>query len=489
MNTINDKQNVAFGLKFTPRAQELLTKEVKQLETSKWIDFGGENRVVKPMETIKYLVNHKESHDLTVDIFESKRRDRPYEYSFSFTKGSKLKRSLKQSDTFLSLSSLVESMQNSKLKSVKQSLKILHSIAKNEVNNSKTLRKLSRDKEVKAKFAEGTSKNIAKLKMEALDLSELIKNTPERFTFKLVEKEFHLASSEYPKAGYKPYGNAYLSSSKEEILDFEKDVLQKAHESVIRLDEAKSVFKTALDEKKGLQFTNEIKRILLNEEDISPEQVAEFTQLANRESSKDLVLHLNQRHDNPQTYDAFIAGKDNGLIESFGYGNPLRIAIKSILARTKSIESFEEKFIQKNLGLKIKQEKDTAIRNLMQTKEFKDKFVEDSSQNIEANFDGLALRTAHLKALVDETPGIKIKIGKRNFDRIPVLVASDKYPKAGFVEIHEYVSSFAINNLSPLILKTFEESTIKPAHFENVKIDKARKQLKNIFAKAEKNSK
>lgn len=501
MNMINDKHNVAFGLKFTPRAQELLEKEVKQLEIYKWIDFGGENRISKPLETIKYFANHKKSHDLTIDIFETGKKDRPYEYSFSFTKGSQVKRSLKEPSSALSLGSLIESIKKPELESVKKKLKAQYTDFKNVQANIKELKKISRDKGLKARFAEGTSKYIPELEMQASDFNLLMQNTPERFTFKLAKNkenkfDFLVASSDYPKAGFKeyeakysPFGEDERISTSTHISDFEQGTLKNAHDEIIRLDEAKAVFKTALEQKKGLQFTNEAKKILLGTEEISPEQVAEFTQLAQRESSKNLVLNIFARHDNPNAYDSALTGEDRGTIGCFGYGFPLKQSIKRILEHTKDIESFEKKLIQKNLTLKIKQEKDTAIKNLMQTQAFKDKFVEDSAQNIEANFDALGLSSSHLKTLVEETPGLKIKVGEKNDGRVPILVASDKYSQAGFVQIHEYTLPYAINNLTPVIIKTFEESTLKPTHFENIKIDKARKQLKNIFARAEKNSK
>ena len=68
MNTIDNRPRVAFGMKFTPRAQNIIDDRAGELLGEAWRNIYDVRKLTPYLENIKALAGHKRTHDLTLDI-------------------------------------------------------------------------------------------------------------------------------------------------------------------------------------------------------------------------------------------------------------------------------------------------------------------------------------------------------------------------------------------------------------------------------------
>lgn len=505
MNTINDKHNVAFGLKFTPSAINFLTENIEKIaEPCVVRNMDSDPRIINPLEIIDAFSKHEKSHDLTVDIEKATEKslgiDRAgYNVVYSFTKGPEDKKALKVFDFRRQLDLAIESINLKNIARARKDLKVDYSQLKKVKADAKEKRKLSRLPEVKARFAQGSAKLISALRYSAEDLKNILKEAPERFSFKVVQNnnegaKLYAATPENPfYSKFEPDDVVYAFSKPDEMKDIEyfekyhlKPENKKVMASLVRKTQLQAIISKPKTKTVGLAFSPEAQNAILSQEEISPEELAGFKRLANRKSSKNLMLHFNK----DKNYYAFVSkNKQNDFVQfvSTKYSN------KELLDSINSKDFLS--MVEKNEKAAVKENKFVAsqvlqMNDLVNTDAFKNRFVGDSAVIAVTNAKDINIR--YLKYL-STSPKLndftfKVEMSKAQ-GRSVVYVASKKYPKAGFVELHDYVTRYAFENINQKLLMRFREYNIKQAHEKQVNIEAAKERLKNIFAGAENSNK
>lgn len=494
MNTINNRSNVTnvnFGMKFTPRAQEIIKKNAGQLMGETLYDFYGNMKPSNYIAKIKGLVNHKKTNDLTLDIAELE--NGRFRSEASFSKGTALKKSLSRVQSYsANITDVISTISLKLLEVVKQNLKKDYESAKEVNNKAKALLKLSKRKEIKSRFIEGSAKFIPELNMPLERIQGMVLSAPKRFSFKIVKNgnekaKLFAATKKYPVfVEYEPFPLSFLNGKrnapvdpnkivseviggthKESIEYFEKTVLKNFNTEGDKLIKAKEKLKALFDKPKGLNFSETTKELLLESPDVTSAQISEFIKLAKRESAKSLVLNL--RNIGGFTYDAYITGY--GYIKNFGYHGNLKSTINATLNVMKEIETLEKLANDTANNSRLREQKNAMIGELLKTEGFKNKFVGSSASIILEKVNSFDFEP--LKALVDNTEGFTFKLEK-NF----AGVAHKDYPEAGFVSI----SGHKIKDLTLETLNTIKDVELKWNHNNNLKIKNTRETLENIFA-------
>lgn len=504
MNTINNKHNVAFGVKFKPSAIKFLTENIEKIaEPSVVRNMDYEERTINPLEIIDTFSKHEKSHDLTVDIEQAPSKiggitRMGYNVVYSFTKGSEAKKALKVFDFRSQLDLAIESINLKNIASAKKDLKADYSQLKKTNADTKEKRKLSRLPEVKARFEQGSLKLISALSCSAQDLKNFLKEAPKRFSFKVAQNEgehakLYAATPKYPFfSKFEPDDVMYAFDKPQEMKDIEyfekyhlKPENKEAFASLSRKIDLHEIISKPKTKMAGMAFSLEAQKAILSQEEVSPKELAGFKRLANRKSSKNLILHFNK----DKNYYAIVSkNKQNDFVQH----------VSSKYSNQELIDSINSKYflslVEKNEKVAIKENKFVAsqvsqMNDLVNTDGFKNRFVGDSARIAITNAKNISIK--HLKYLSTSPKfndfTFKVEMSKGEGCSV-VYVASKKYSKAGFVELHDYVTKYAFKNINQEALMRFRECNLKQAHEKQVKIEAAAERLKNIFAEAEKNS-
>lgn len=538
MNTIDNRPRLAFGMRITPRAEELILAETKNLIGATATEVVGKGKktrnIQKPiLENIKGLLNHKKTDDLTLDTFVD--GNGKYHALVKFTNGPAIKKAVSYDFEGDKLGFSLSFINKQKLKLTKPKLKERYLTAKVELARKLEFDNFINSKKFQARFSGDTASLIRKVEGDYSieDLKKLILEAPERFIFKVVhEKRYknfgnlpfqreiaerennkfklYVATKEYPKfeeftldypktiakkaeSGGTCY-NKNVYDIKADLLKFEKMVLKPNHvaaqKEVQAVINAKAKLEAAFKKSKGLNFTEAAKHYILESNELTSEQFKKLSELAKRESSKDFTLNMRVKNagylgDTPY-YHAHISSKNTE--ECFVNESTLKETVNRIL--NIKMASLEENVEARLLREEQQKLTASAFKLISDTEGYENKFDKYAKVLLDSNKDFLYFD--NLKDIIENTPKIKILRDERSGDRYHSVlkVAHDDYPKAGFMTI-DHDSSFyqLMNRTSAKKINDFAQTTLKKAHEEAVKVDAVRDDLANFFAQARANKK
>lgn len=502
MNTINDRPNVAFGMKFTPRAKVLIKEHAGELLGNALSNIYSVRKPTPHLTNIRDLVNHKRTNDLTLDIIEDKKG--LFKSKFSFTKGSELKRSISLEHTkSAKIEDMVSGLCLKLLKTAKKNLKKDYEAAKVAKNKADALSKLSQQRKIIERVE--NAELIPELQGEhsAADLKELFLGAPERFKFKAddAEKKTKLLVSttqcpiflefdiDYPKSLVKHHPSGAISyipnniNLSEELLKFEETTL-KPQNIIIRktaeaINSAKIKLEVAFNKNSGMSFTEKTKKIILESPDFAPAELRELLKLAKRKSSSNLQFAIK---DIGFAYNASILVKGTENLIVFDSARELPYVIKKVLKI--GIQNIEAVGAKESAKIAAMAEKTERFNALKLTDAYKNKFDKNSEDVLQYCLSEIDLE--NLERIVNGTPKLKLRIDRRE-DDFHLLVAHEDYPRAGFVKCTSTHAPWHLFlHRTPEDLNVFAEQSVKKAHEEALRLDAARAELKNIFAQAKK---
>lgn len=500
MNTIKDKHNVAFCMKFPKPTQQLLMDNIERIPGS--------------VENIKHWANHKRSHNLTATLEEMDTYNKnDYNLVFSFSSKSKLTKGLEVPFNFKSIKEAIDSIDDKTVKTVRQKLNSLLQKAKKEAANSNKLNALANNKEFGRRFADNTSASLPYTDWNGDYIKKLVKNAPKEFSFKIERPQhgdytLYVSSSKCPMAGYQKYNMKKQLRGKDEhykadMLKFEETVLRPINKLERALNKEREAFKAAffkpekprklttedlqrviIDEEKlediqfapvtkGLQFSEDAQDLILTEKGITPEQVSKFTALANRESAKNLVLDISKRRGDRYVtiLDVFQEEHPTGIRDkSEGFSEH----IDNVLKQLEDTTIYETKAADLIKSAEISEAKYNQMIELTKTDAFKAKFAEGSDIHIKHSYNKLNIDK--LKMLMENSEGFTFKLDDKSFS-----VAHKDYPDAGYHTISKEISDSVVDSLTPQKLNDIKEIDLKWHNQHNINIKQAKAQLKNIF--------
>jgi len=499
MNTINNRPNVtrsntSFGMKFTPRAEEILIKEAGNLigmtSSGEIVGKGQNMHYVKRdlLTNIKKMMTHKKTDDLTLDIVEG--QDSKLRLNILFTKGSELKKGVKLD---YNLGDSIGFANPNGAKNWRESLNEKYQSALSDFKQAQDLLKLSKRKDIKTKFADDSAKLIPELTdyCSAGHLETLFSDSPKRFKFKIAKENgssnsrLFYATDKNPIFQVFNLGNkTYYANPKASILQDEKEFLIPKNKRIIKENmqsrKAKEQLELLFNSSKGLTFSNEAKKLILEADDITYSNLKKLVSLAKDKSNKNLTLDIQKSvHSN-----AFNVGWDNGQGPILTSEKTVNECIHSFVSKDfKGMNEYAAKVARQNKELA---EKIARFDTLAATDAFKAKFYGDSTLFHLKDSAG-SIDFAHLQQLINETPKLTFKIegvpNRRGYCRFNV--ASSDYPKAGFLTSHtESYKPSLISKAVPKNLLDFAETSLKEAHNKAVVAEKASADLRSAFEKS-----
>lgn len=375
MNTINNRSNVSFGMTFTPRtesirfalSEKLADKAVTAVTAKAKLEVYLENQLLKKLDKLK---GDSRSEDLLLDVFKGEKDE--YHANVLFTKGTEIKKSVLVKKEGTTLAEALSSITIISLKDIRKTLNEYYNIAQENFVAAHNSSKFYNSVRVRTKFVDGSESLLPKLDSEYSleDLKKLILESPMRFIFKVVGEQSPNNSSksagkvklyvstkksekfvEFPLSVSKEAGDIKVNPIEEllalektfnpvkELLKFEKKSLKpilQANREMKKLKKQtatrkKELYRVFSSPSRGLKFSDESKRLIMESDDLTPEQLKGLCEWAKYKSRKDLQFYIAESPE--YGYDAVITSKNGQKICLNEHSDTLKKLVYKILSQ------------------------------------------------------------------------------------------------------------------------------------------------------------
>jgi len=468
MNTIDGRSNVAFGMIYTKRADEMILTEAQKLlgKTASEVIELQRNKIKtgnKLIDRLNGLKDHPRSNELTLDVFVDEAEK--YNANVSYTNGP-----ISRSNVFYNLNgkSFLAALTDVRWKNFKKFKEFLdknylEKFAQNEVSNSQ--QRFFKNKITKSRFADNSSELLPKAleQYSFEDLKTLVVEAPKQFVFKLMEKKsknsdkevvLYAATKRCPE--FKEFKflknheddfsvNDFSRKRKivEELLKFEKNILQPKFKGDYYVCREKArINKNFQREKSGVDFSKQAKQLILNTEDLTSWQIERFNSWVEFESKIDMQFNLEKMADN--TYSAKLTTNNGQKVLLEEQANSLTNVVKKALKyNLETIQKNELEFINQSANVDPKVaslfsnnelaqiNKSGELTQFFNNSEILTRFTDDSYK-LALNV-GRKYSLEDLRKLVTEAPErFMFKLVDNSIrppSNVKVYVATEKFPE------------------------------------------------------------
>lgn len=551
MNTINDKgYNVAFGLNMKKETLELFSKKAKLLIKNYEAPIAvKKNGIIVQAQSPQEHISALRS-DIATDKFTAEIETHPgntYEYSlkYKFTNPNNYQKNIGTSvHYYKSITDVLKSMTEESISNMRMELNKQVQKLLNLKRNTDKINLILKERGIEKIFETDAASKIVLSGIKPAALRKIVNSFPEHFKFNAVRTrsmgnscKLEVSSTKYPAAppiiiGEELNPETKTLLSKKAIVKLENETLKPLHEKFAAIYEAKLQFKNLFEEiykdphvynsgkipvKKpeypGLNFSDDMKEMILKSETITPEQIGKFVELAKNPNAQNLrlmvtdspkKLFLIAEYPNYYTNFIHIDSSELGRLVDYDSNSFYQILLKKlenideIAAKEKQIyEDSQNEILAKQTAA---QRTKNAIEPITRSEAFRAKFppLDNGSYPSRYAVEETEEYTPELiNTLINETPGLEFKIENTNIkNTIGFFVKSEKYPKAGFQELFSYPEHIFIDaegkpsfdlkdtinrNLTIENIRYFEEIKLKAVEKENIAIENFRNSLKESF--------